>query len=112
MRARGGAPLAALLLAAATAAAKGGAGETFIGIGDWGAEALGGYHPTAVDQVADAMAKSSESTPIAFVVNVGDNFYYCGIKNTSDFQVAADFSTPYSAASLDVPWYSILGNHE
>jgi len=58
------------------------------------------------------MIKLAESDPIDFVVNTGDNFYYCGIQNSSDFQVQVDFLEPYASNALDVPWYSILGNHE
>lgn len=45
-------------------------------------------------------------------MNTGDNFYYCGITSTADKQVADDFTNVYKAKSLQVPWYSVLGNHE
>ena len=35
-----------------------------------------------------------------------------GIQNSSDFQVAKDWVDTYSAPSLQVPWYNVLGNHE
>ena len=41
------------------------------------------------------------------------DFYYCGIQNTSDYQIAEDFTKPYGTySSLNVPWYGVLGNHE
>jgi hypothetical protein len=76
--------------------------------------------------------KATQSKP-SFILNTGDNFYCkiyfssfktlkfsqlfeiitgCGIQNTSDYQIKVDYETPYSASSLQLPWYSILGNHE
>lgn len=57
----------------------------------------------------DVLSKEKEPS---FIVNVGDNFYWCGIQNTSDFQIKVDFEEPYAAPSLQLPWYSALGNHE
>ena len=94
-------------LTAATAASV-----KFITLGDWGGKALGGYHATDVDAVASAMGTCATSNPIDFLINTGDNFYYCGIQNTSDFQIATDFTGPYSASVLNVNWYGVLGNHE
>ena len=42
-----------------------------------------------------------------------DNFYWCGIENTTDSQIKTDFITPYSNNDLvRYPWYNVLGNHE
>ena len=87
-------------------------GKTFITLGDWGGMALGSYHSTTVTDVAEQMAKTAGDAGIEFLVNTGDNFYYCGIQNTSDFQIAADLTKPYAFESLNVPWYGVLGNHE
>lgn len=88
------------------------AATSFITIGDWGGKALGGYHATDTDAVAAQMGKTAADAGISFVVNVGDNFYYCGIQSTTDYQLKTDFEDVYTAPSLNVPWYSILGNHE
>ena len=61
---------------------------TFITLGDWGGMSLGSYHSTTVSAVAKQMASTASSAGISFLVNTGDNFYYCGIQNTSDFQIA------------------------
>ena len=87
-------------------------GETFITLGDWGGMALGTYHSTTVTKVAEQMAKTASDSSISFVINTGDNFYYCGIQNTSDYQIDTDYTKPYAASALDVPWYGVLGNHE
>lgn len=88
------------------------ASVSFLTLGDWGGEALGGYHAKDVKDVAAQMAKTAAENSIKFVVNVGDNFYYCGIQNTSDVQINQDYLGIYTASALQVPWYSALGNHE
>lgn len=85
---------------------------SFLTLGDWGGMALGGFHAQTVTKVADQMGKTGASAGISFVVNTGDNFYHCGIKSTTDFQLKTDFEDVYTAPSLNVPWYSVLGNHE
>ena len=56
------------------------------------------------------MSTASTYNIDTFLLNTGDNFYWCGIQNTSDFQINADFVKPYD--ELNLPFYSILGNHE
>jgi hypothetical protein len=55
------------------------AGLTFLSIGDWGGAALGGQITLNVDAVASAMATSAAAVDggIPFIVNTGDNFYWC-----------------------------------
>jgi len=88
------------------------ASYSFITLGDWGGKTLGSYHSQTVSAVAEQMGQTASDSNIKFVVNTGDNFYYCGIQNTSDFQIAEDYTKIYTASSLQVPWYSALGNHE
>jgi len=88
---------------------------SFITVGDWGGAAL--EEPTKpyaknVKDVASAMADAASKHDASFVINTGDNFYWCGIMNTSDHQVQKDWLETYSAPSLQVPWYGVLGNHE
>ena len=65
---------------------------SFLTLGDWGGYDLGGFHQTTVTTVAKQMAETAEQNKASFVVNTGDNFYYCGITSTSDKQVADDFT--------------------
>jgi 3',5'-cyclic AMP phosphodiesterase CpdA len=88
------------------------AGFSFITLGDWGGALPGKPYAQNVKDVAAQMAKTAEASDVKFIVNTGDNFYWCGIENTSDFQVQKDWLEPYSAAPLQIPWYGILGNHE
>lgn len=100
------------VLVLSTVACLNAAPVAFIGIGDWGGSGLGGKHATNQQDVARQMAKTAKAASIQYVVNTGDNFYYCGIRNTSDYQINLDFESVYTDDSLAVPWYSILGNHE
>merc|ERR1719313_2605044 len=74
--------------------------------------ALGSYHAKDVKDVAEQMGKTAAASSIKFVVNTGDNFYYCGVQNTTDAQLKTDYVDIYTADSLQVPWYGSLGNHE
>lgn len=90
-------------------------GLSFLTVGDWGGAALeepSKPYAKNVKDVAAQMGKTAAEKNIKFVVNTGDNFYWCGIENTTDFQVAKDWIDTYNAASLQVPWYGTLGNHE
>lgn len=104
--------LISLLLACAVLAAST-TPYSFITLGDWGGAALGGQDYDNVYAVAKQMAETAKSVSAEFILNVGDNFYWCGIQNTSDFQIGVDYEQPYSDPSLSsISWYSILGNHE
>jgi tartrate-resistant acid phosphatase type 5 len=85
----------------------------FLSVGDWGSASLGGYHQRDAVGTAAAMkayiAAHAASTS-AFVLNTGDNFYYCGIQNTSDPQITEDYSAVFGG--MGVPWYNSLGNHD
>eukprot|EP01062_Namystynia_karyoxenos_P031297 TRINITY_DN23226_c1_g1_i1.p1 TRINITY_DN23226_c1_g1~~TRINITY_DN23226_c1_g1_i1.p1 ORF type:complete len:431 (+),score=174.57 TRINITY_DN23226_c1_g1_i1:85-1293(+) len=104
------------MLAATALLASAAAGYSFLAVGDWGGAALEGdsaYAKTTVAKVASAMSAAAAQSDARFIINTGDNFYWCGIQNTSDFQVQADWLGPFqSEKSLQVPWYSVLGNHE
>jgi tartrate-resistant acid phosphatase type 5 len=86
----------------------------FLSVGDWGSAALGGYHLRNAMATAAAMkavqGSSSSSSSIAFVINTGDNFYYCGIQNTSDPQISSDYTALFGG--MGIPWYNSLGNHD
>jgi hypothetical protein len=88
----------------------------FATIGDWGGASLGGYHLKNVQQTAAAVAALDPGP--AFVVNTGDSFYYCGIQNISDPQIAEDYTKVFQVGGgggRGAPlllWYSVLGNHD
>jgi hypothetical protein len=84
----------------------------FLSVGDWGSASLGGYHLHNAQGTAAAMKTyvSNHDSGVEFVLNTGDNFYYCGIQNTSDPQISEDYTTLFGG--MGVPWYHSLGNHD
>ena len=81
-----------------------------LSLGDWGSASLGGYHLRNAESTAAAMSVYVEKYKPKLVLNTGDNFYYCGIKNTSDPQVSADYVQLFG--NIGLPWYNALGNHD
>lgn len=82
----------------------------FISIGDWGGASLGGYHLTNIKNTAKLMLQHSINYNSQFILNSGDNFYYCGIQNLSDPQINNDFTDIFN--EINLPWFNILGNHD
>jgi len=82
----------------------------FLSLGDWGAAALEDPKYTkTVYAVSKQMGITASMIGATFVLNTGDNFYWCGIQNTSDYQLAVDFEKPYAASPLQIKWYGALG---
>lgn len=93
----------------------------FLSVGDWGSASLGGYHLRNAEGTAAAMKayvanaregliNGNDDESVAFILNTGDNFYYCGIQNTSDPQISEDYTSLFGG--MGVPWYHSLGNHD
>jgi hypothetical protein len=81
-----------------------------LSVGDWGSAALGGYHLKNAENTANAMKIYASEYKPKLVLNTGDNFYYCGIQNTSDPQISTDYVDLFG--NLSLPWYNALGNHD
>ena len=81
-----------------------------LSVGDWGSAALGGYHLRNAENTAAAMKIYASEYKPKLVLNTGDNFYYCGIHNTSDSQISADYVELFG--NIGLPWYNTLGNHD
>jgi tartrate-resistant acid phosphatase type 5 len=79
----------------------------FLVVGDWGRRG----EPDQQD-VATQMGKTAHDTGARFVISVGDNFYEDGVASVQDVQWLESFEDVYTAPSLQVPWYAILGNHD
>lgn len=82
----------------------------FLSIGDWGSASIGGQHLKNVQIVSKQMKNYSDNYNSQFVLNTGDNFYYCGIQDLNDYQVKTDFTSLFN--NLNIPWYNTLGNHD
>jgi len=84
----------------------------FVSIGDWGCVPIGGYHEQDELIVARSFQASATDLNPRFVLNTGDNFYYCGIHSKDDALWNSTFEDVFTAESTMVPWYSCLGNHD
>eukprot|EP00928_Gymnodinium_smaydae_P063862 TRINITY_DN47341_c0_g1_i1.p1 TRINITY_DN47341_c0_g1~~TRINITY_DN47341_c0_g1_i1.p1 ORF type:complete len:360 (-),score=59.49 TRINITY_DN47341_c0_g1_i1:335-1414(-) len=89
---------------------------TFATLGDWGGASIGGpdgdYHGRNEVAVAKTLGEKAAELAISFVINTGDNFYYCGVQNLTDDRFKEAFEDIFTAKSLSVPWYGVLGNHD
>lgn len=80
----------------------------FLVVGDWGKP----------DRVADAtkvarqMGDTASARGCRFVISTGDNFYPQGVASVDDPKWRSAYEDVYSAASLQCPWYAVLGNHD
>jgi tartrate-resistant acid phosphatase type 5 len=68
---------------------------------------------TAQLLVARAMAaKCAAVGGCDAILMTGDNFYSSGVSDVHDEQWLSKFEEPYGLPSLDVPFYTVLGNHD
>jgi acid phosphatase len=102
----GGLAVSLMPLSSAWARA-GGPSMTFLVLGDWGRFGRGNQRI-----VADRMAETAMAIGARFVLSVGDNFYENGVTGVDDPHWRGSFEDIYHAASLQVPWYAALGNHD
>jgi acid phosphatase len=79
----------------------------FVVIGDWGRRG-----ETDQMEVAKQMGEAAQNIGAKFVIAVGDNFYENGVSGVDDKHWKQSFENVYTAPSLQVPWYAILGNHD
>lgn len=81
---------------------------SFLVVGDWGKPG----RSADARAVAAQMAQDAEAKGASFVISTGDNFYEEGVDSVSDPLWKTVFEDVYSAPSLQVPWYVVLGNHD
>merc|ERR1719411_1536095 len=62
--------------------------------------------------IAEAMTHWAKDNDAQFVINVGDNFYPGGVQNVSDPMWDYVFEDRYADEPLQIPWFSVLGNHD
>ena len=82
-------------------------GLTFLAVGDWGRD--GASHQR---DVAGQMGLAAHRAGCRFIVSTGDNFYENGVQSARDPQWESSFERIYTAPSLQLPWYAVLGNHD
>jgi tartrate-resistant acid phosphatase type 5 len=79
----------------------------FIVFGDWGRNG-----ENYQKEVAAGMGKAAHDLDAQFVIATGDNFYPYGVASAQDYAWISSFETIYTAQSLHVKWYPVLGNHD
>lgn len=86
---------------------------TFAAIGDFGGIPLPPYSTFMQKKIAKVMGKFADSREVKFVLGLGDNFYYEGVKSVDDPRFGATFEHVYTNPSLKAAtWYMIAGNHD
>lgn len=83
----------------------------FYTIGDWGVRGL----PVGSDaqlSVARGMSCVARESPPKFIATLGDNFYPNGVTSIEDQQFVNKFENVYDDASMHVPWYPSIGDHD
>lgn len=99
------------LLLLATAMASG-AQDRFLLIGDWGRGPEDPRRHASQQVVADAMGRATAGSRPAAVICLGDNFYPDGAPTVDSPLFDFAFEKVYSAPSLQVPFWIVLGNHD
>jgi hypothetical protein len=92
------------------------AAVTFVSLGDWGGAGIStnpsDYHRLNEYHVAKQLGKTMAAIDAKFLINTGDNFYYCGVHSVTDSLWKTDFEDVYTDEATFVPWYGVLGNHD
>jgi hypothetical protein len=88
------------------------AGWSFASIGDWGCVPIGGWHAQDEYIIAQQFMTATQQISARFILNPGDNFYYCGVHNKTDAMWNSTFESVFTSQSTMVPWYSAVGNHD
>ncbi|XP_025109580.1 tartrate-resistant acid phosphatase type 5-like [Pomacea canaliculata] len=85
----------------------------FLVIGDMGGLPTWPYTTFVEVGTAEEMGKIADLYSPQFVLELGDNFYYDGVKNVQDKRFEVTFENVYKADSLKkIPWYLVAGNHD
>lgn len=58
------------------------------------------------------MGKEAKRNQDQFVVTIGDNYHGKGISSATNQRWKTEYEDIYSDASLQIPWYPTLGNHD
>ncbi|KAK2183736.1 hypothetical protein NP493_297g00029 [Ridgeia piscesae] len=84
----------------------------FLTLGDFGGMPYYPYATPIEMAVAKQMSKVADKNPIDFVLTLGDNFYFDGVKSVDDPRFTETYSRVFYQRSLAVDWYMVAGNHD
>ena len=79
----------------------------FAVMGDWGVRGK-----LQQKEVAQQLNAFTQSEGLDFIITTGDNFYPIGVESVEDDHWKESYEDIYQGASMDVPWYPVLGNHD
>ena len=82
-------------------------GIQFVVIGDWGRNGEFGQR-----ELGRQMGITAQQIDADFVISTGDHFYPNGVQSVDDYHWISSFESIYTANSLHVDWYGVLGNHD
>lgn len=86
---------------------------SFAAIGDFGGLPQPPYFTYTQKKIAQVLGKYAATKEVKFIIGLGDNFYYEGVKNVDDHRFTSTFEHVYTAAPLQrATWYMIAGNHD
>ena len=94
---------------------------SFVALGDWGCGETNcdskhdpNHHNAGLTQaaVSKQMGKAAEEVGSSFVLAMGDNFYFAGVKDVTDPLFQSVWQTRFMQHSLMTPWFVCLGNHD
>ncbi len=87
---------------------------SFLAVADWGGLPIYPWVTPAQRRVAAAMAKVSRRHRSAFVLSLGDHFYFHGVRSANDARFRRTFERVYHQASLQGAgfWRCVAGNHD
>ncbi|TTJ23333.1 Tartrate-resistant acid phosphatase type 5 [Bagarius yarrelli] len=84
----------------------------FLVVGDWGGVPNAPFVTPVEWATAREMGRTAEQLGADFVLALGDNFYYRGVRSVDDPRFQETFENVYTAKSLNIPWYVVAGNHD
>lgn len=85
----------------------------FLAVGDWGGVPNAPYYTARETANAKEMARAVRDLGADFIVSLGDNFYFTGVRDAEDKRFQETFEDVFSDPALrNVPWYVLAGNHD
>ena len=86
----------------------------FLAVGDWGGLPFPPWTTPGQQRVAASMGEVAERHDAAFVLSLGDHFYFHGVKSADDPRWRRSFESVYDHAALQGAgfWRAVAGNHD
>ncbi|KAI1884020.1 hypothetical protein AGOR_G00222080 [Albula goreensis] len=84
----------------------------FLALGDWGGLPRAPYSTHIEQTTAREMGLAAQEMGADFVLALGDNFYFKGVRSVDDPRFQETFEHVFTAPSLNIPWYVVAGNHD